>query len=128
MSLSHLSFNGYREAGADSLNLDVNRYSTTYLEGGLGLFAGKRFRNITATGKVMGMYGGTTGSDFTGRFQTFGSPYQVQVNHLSTAWIVPEATLAWNVSRGLAISGSYIGRFGNRYSENAGSVAVNLYW
>jgi len=132
MSLSYLAFSGYRESGADSLNLDVDGYRTTYLEGGGGFFTGKRFRlgsgYIVATGKMMGMYGRMNGSDFTGRFQTYGSSYRVSPGHISTAWVAPEATLAWNITKGLTISGSYSGRFGKRYIVNAGSVDLNLRW
>ena len=128
MSLSHLAIEGYREFGAGSLNLAVDGYTTTYLEGGLGLFVGKQFRNFSATGKVMGMYGGVSGDDLSGRFMSFGSPYRVSAGHLSNAWVTPEATLAWTVSRGMSISGSYAGRFGEKYHENAGSVSLNLYW
>jgi len=128
MSLSHLAIDGYREFGAGSLNLAVDGYATTYLEGGLGLFVGKQFRNFSATGKVMGMYGGVSGDDLSGRFMNFGSPYRVSAGHDSTAWVAPEASLAWTVSRGMSISGSYSGRFGEKYNENAGSVSLNLYW
>jgi uncharacterized protein with beta-barrel porin domain len=127
-SLSHMAFGGYRESGADSLNLSVNGYDTTYLEGGLGLFAGKRFRNVTATGKVMGMYGGTVGDDLSGNFLTFGSPYRVSGGHMNTAWVAPEATLSWQISRNVSISGGYAGRLGERYSEHTGSAAVNVRW
>jgi hypothetical protein len=128
VSLSHLTFKRYQETGAGSLNLVSDVYRTTYVEGGIGLFAGKRFRNFTATGKVMGMYGGVSGDDLSGNFQTFGSPYRVSGGYMSTAWVVPEAALAWNLVDGLSISGSYSGRFGERYSENTGSVGVNLHW
>jgi uncharacterized protein YhjY with autotransporter beta-barrel domain len=128
MSLSYLAFSGYRESGADSLNLVVNNYNTTYLEGGLGLFMGKQYRHFVATGKIMGMYGGTMGEDMSGSFASHGSAYRVDVDHISTAWVVPEATLAWNVCKGIVVSGSYSGRFGERYSENTGSVAVSLCW
>ena len=132
MSLSHLAFNGYKESGADSLNLTVDAYRTTYLEGGLGIFMGKQFKlgggELTATCKVMGMYGGMTGDNFSGRFRTFGSPYQVKAGHMSTAWLAPEATLAWSNSQNLSLTASYSGRFGERYRENAVSFAVKLHW
>ncbi len=132
MSLSYLSFDGYGESGADSLNLAVDRYDTTYLEGGIGFFAGKQFRmgnqSFVATGKFMGMYGGVMGDDLTGRFSQYGSSFTVDANHTHTAWAAPEATLAWNVRDGVVISASYTGRFGEKYSENAGVVGLNLYW
>ena len=131
-SLSYISFDRYQERGADSLNLSVDDFDTTYLEGGLGLFAGKHFRvgaeRFTAMGKLMGMVGGVAGDDFSGSFVQYGSPYAVTACRMSTAWVVPEASLAWNVSKGLVFSGSYSGRFGEKYSENTGSVAMHLYW
>ena len=128
MSLSHLAFGSYRESGADSLNLSVNGYKTTYMEGGAGLFAGRKIRNVVATGKLMGMYGGMMGDDLSGSYVTHGSPYRVDAGHISTIWVVPEASLAWNVRKNVVLSGSYAGRFGDRYCVNTGSVAVNLYW
>jgi len=128
MSLSHLAFGSYQERGADSLNLSVDDYKTTYLEGGAGLFVGRKIRNVVVTGKLMGMYGGAMGDDLSGRFLNYGSPYRVDAGYLSTAWVVPEASLAWNITNGVVLSGSYSGRFGKRYGENTGSVALNLYW
>ena len=132
LSLSHLAFKRYQETGAQSLNLSVDGYKTTYVEGGAGLFAGKQFRigaeHFVATGKVMGMYGGVAGNDLSGRFLQFCSPYQVTVGHMSTAWVVPEASLAWNITDGIVLSGGYSGRFGKKYSENTGTVGLNLYW
>lgn len=132
MSMSYLSMDSYTERGADSLNLHVNRYKSTYLEGGFGLFAGKCFvmnkQRFIATGKLMGMAGGTMGGDMYGQFVNNGSAFRVNPNHTTTGWIVPEATLAWNLRDGVVLSGSYAGRFGEKYSENSGSLALSLYW
>jgi uncharacterized protein with beta-barrel porin domain len=128
VSLSYLAFDGYNEYGAQSLNLAVNSYKTTYLEGGAGLFIGKRFKNFIATSKVMGMCGGMMGNNLSGHFLTYGSPYYVNAGHMTTSWVTPEATLAWNLSKGVMVSANYTGRFGNNYSENTGSVGLNLYW
>ena len=128
MSLSHLAFSSYRESGADSLNLVVNSYNTTYLEGGLGLFMGKQCRNLAVIGKILGMYGGMMGDDLSGSFMNNGSAYRIEADHISAAWVASEATLAWSVRNGIVISGSYSGRFGERYCENTGSVAVSLCW
>jgi len=131
-TLSRLSVDSYHESGAGILNLDVDKYGTTYWEGGLGLAAGKRFRmgteRYTATGKLMGMYGGVMGDDFSGRFTSYGSPFEVKAGHMSSLWLVPEANLAWHIADGVSLSGGYAGRVGNRYTENTGSVALHLSW
>jgi hypothetical protein len=132
LALSYLSFNRYRESGAQTLSLSVDGYRTTYIEGGVGLFAGKQFRvgaeHFVLTGKVMGMYGGSAGDNLTGKFWTFRSPYSMDAEHMSTGWVVPEATLAWNIRQNIVLSGNYVGRFGEKYNENTGSVVLNIYW
>ncbi len=131
-SLSYLDYDGYDENGAGALNLHVDRYKTTYLEGGIGLHAAKKFvrgsQMFIASGKVLGMYGGTTGDDLSGRFLRGDNAFTADPNHLATGWIAPEATLAWNMRDGVVLSGSYYGRFGHNYSSNAVSAALNLYW
>lgn len=132
LSLSYVDLDGTTERGAESLNLYVDRYKTTYLEGGIGLHAAKNFflgrHHFVAMGKIMGMYGGTMGGDLFARFSDQGERIRIHSKHMSSAWCVPEATLAWNPAPGVVISGSYFGRFGEKYDENAGSLSLNLFW
>ncbi|MDR1291464.1 MAG: autotransporter outer membrane beta-barrel domain-containing protein [Planctomycetaceae bacterium] len=126
-SLAYVNVGAYTETGAQSLNLAMDKYGSTYLEGGVGLFAGKRLRNLMATGKLMGMYGGSSGNNMNGKFAQFGSRFSTNPKSNTTAWIVPETTLSWNLSRNVVFSGSYSGRFGEKYSENTGTIALSLY-
>jgi uncharacterized protein with beta-barrel porin domain len=125
-SLAYVSVGAYTETGAQSLNLAMDRNGSTYVEGGFGLFAGKHFRDFTATGKLMGMLG-TSAGNMHGRFAQFGSQFVSNPKSNTTAWIVPETTLSWNLSRNVVLSGSYSGRFGERYCENSGAIALSLY-
>ncbi|MGL4594842.1 MAG: autotransporter domain-containing protein [Thermoguttaceae bacterium] len=132
MSLSYISLGGYTENGSEALNLTVDQYNTTYLDGGVGLHAGKSFcrgsEMFVVSTKIMAMYGGMAGDDFSGKFVRGGSAFTTTPNHLSTAWAAPEVTLSWKVSEGLVLSGTYAGRFGDRLSENTGSVGFTAYW
>ncbi len=131
-SLSYLDFDGYEEQGGDSLALGVNAYQTTYLEGGVGLHAGKAFRvnkrSFLASAKLMGMYGGMTGDDLSGKFLGGGSEFTTDADHMSTGWIAPEASLSWQIRKNIYLTGTYAGRFGEDFSDNTGSVALNLFW
>ncbi len=145
MSLSCLGFDSYEETGAGALNLNIDNYGSSYWEGGVGLFAGKHFffqtpllkkrqhiqhrmQHLVASGKIMAMAGGMLGGDIDAQFADYGTSFSVDPDNDCDIWLLPEVTLSWNVRPGMVISGSYFGRWGDDITDNAGSLALNLFW
>lgn len=125
---------GYTESRGGSLNLKVNGLTNHYVEGGAGLAGAKVFRDaagegrVVASAKVSGLYGGSYGQDMRGSFVQYGTAFTAPAKRLRGMWCVPEAALRWRVNKHLDISVSYAGRFGDKYSENAGFLRFDVSW
>lgn len=131
--VAHSHMPKYNERGAGALTLRLDRYNTTYGEAGAGLalskiFGGPGGSRFAAAAKVMGMYGGSFGGNITGRFSQYGSRFEFSPERIKTAWLLPEASLTWRVNDRVDLSVAYSGRFGKRYSENAGYLKVGISW
>ncbi|GHV19671.1 hypothetical protein AGMMS49959_05340 [Planctomycetales bacterium] len=124
---------GYDEHGADGLNLRVDSFNAWRLDGGAGLeiakiIAPENFHhgNFLLSARVLGMYGAGFGGDITGEFASSGAKFRVAPEYLKSAYVMPEASLRWQVNDRLGFSATYQGRFSGEYRQHAGIFGVSL--
>ncbi|GHT05407.1 hypothetical protein FACS1894139_09150 [Planctomycetales bacterium] len=124
---------GYDEHGADGLNLRVDSFNAWRLDGGAGLEVAKiiapenfHHGNFLLSARVLGMYGAGFGGDITGEFASSGAKFRVAPEYLKSAYVMPEASLRWQVNDRLGFSATYQGRFSGEYRQHAGIFGVSL--
>jgi hypothetical protein len=72
------------------------------------------------------MYGAGFGGDIKGNFADSGADFRIAPEYLKSAYVMPEATLRWQVNDRLGFSATYQGRFSGEYQQHAGIFGVSL--
>lgn len=129
---SYLSYDGYREKGADSLDLHLGRYNSSYLETGLTLGATRLLRGgerpLFLTAKLGARYGKMFDHGLSGKFRAHGSKFKVDPEMLSSFWATPELSFNWQITDQVFMYASYQGRFGEDRQGHTGRVGVEYAW
>jgi subtilisin family serine protease len=124
---------GYDERGADGLNLRVDSFNAWRLDGGAGLEVAKiiapenfHLGHFLLSARVRGMYGAGFGDSVSGEFASSGAKFRVAPEYLKSAYVMPEASLRWQVNDRLGFSATYQGRFSGEYRQHAGIFGASL--
>jgi hypothetical protein len=129
---AYLVHDGYRESGAGSLDLHLDRYNSFYVESGLTLSMTRLLRQgrrpLFATAKLGARYGMMFDHGLSGGYNIFGSRFKVDPELLSGFWASPELLVNWRVSDQVFMYASYEGRFGERRQGHTGRVGFEYAW